>query len=178
MKVNVWFIISQHFETLSTQCPDGRKRVSFADILLFFGAPIILGCIGFYLGIELKEAVFELSVSVFAIFSALLLSVQVAMYGVFKAERKALGDKVLDNDAAEKAEEMRILLREVNTNISYLILISCVSVSVFLLFFATNLPAWLKTGVLIAIYTHFILTLAMVLKRAHIVFDSEYRTSI
>lgn len=178
MKINILFIITEHLNTLSSQSPDGSQERSKRDILLFFGLPMILGVISYFFGVEAQEALYELSVSVFAIFSALLLSAQVAMYGVFKSDRRGLKDQVLDDEDRERAEEMRKLIREVNTNISYLIIISCLAVSVFLIFFAIKLPARLETGVLITIYAHFILTLSMVLKRAHLVFDSEYRTSL
>lgn len=177
MKVDVWFIVCEHIRTLTIDGVDGKPRNSLGDSLLFYALPLVLGGLAWWFCFEVREAVYELSVSVFAIFSALLLSVQVAMYGVFKSERKLSNDKVLDDASREKVEELRRLLREINTNISYLILLSCVAVSIFLVFFAISLPPSVETGILIAVYAHFILTVAMVLKRAHLVFDAEYRTS-
>lgn len=177
MKLNVWFIIVAHIKTLSIDGPDGTSHISALDVFVFYLIPASLGCLAWYLCFDVRDAVYELSVSVFAIFSALLLSVQVAMYGVFRSERKQVNDKVLDAAAKEKIEVLRKVLREVNTNISYLILVSCFAVSLFLFFFAVTLPATIETGVLIFIYAHFILTIAMVLKRAHVVFDKEYRSA-
>jgi hypothetical protein len=176
MKINVWFIVSEHIKTLSVDGGNGESKKSAVDISIFYLLPLALGFFAWWFCFEVKEAVYELSVSVFAIFSALLLSVQVAMYGVFRSERKISNDKVIDEASKAKVDELRGLLCEINTNISYLILVSCIAVSIFLLFFAVRLPPSIETGLLIAIYAHFILTVAMVLKRAHLVFDAEYRS--
>lgn len=43
-----------------------------------------------------------------------------------------------------------------------------------LVFLAADILASVEAGALISIYLHFALTVAMVLKRAHEVFDAEY----
>ncbi len=96
------------------------------------------------------------------------------MYGVFRAERKSSNDAIMEDDAQRDAQNARELLREVNSNVSYLILLSCLAVTIFLMFFAGSLPEAIEAGILIALYIHFLLTVAMVLKRAHEIFDSEY----
>ncbi len=48
------------------------------------------------------------------------------------------------------------------------------AVTIFLVFFSASISNRLEAAILIAVYTHFLLTVSMVLKRAHEVFDSEY----
>ncbi|MFC5738649.1 hypothetical protein ACFPTV_13630 [Sinirhodobacter huangdaonensis] len=164
-------ILKAHFGTLKNL---GEERLSLWDMLLFFGIPIIAGFLSWLWCIHLSEDVFSVSISVFAIFSALLFSVQVAMYGVFRSDRKATGDSILDGEERKLAEETRELLREINANVSYLIFLSCAAVTIFLVFFAAPVPDRLEAAILIAVYLHFLLTVAMILKRAHEIFDAEY----
>ncbi|RKF16522.1 hypothetical protein D6850_02935 [Roseovarius spongiae] len=96
------------------------------------------------------------------------------MYGVFRADRKTTNDAILNEDEQRDAEETRRLLREVNANVSYLILLSCVGVTVIVVFVAAPIPTKFEAATLIFLYLHFLLTVAMVLKRAHEVFDAEY----
>ncbi len=171
MKISVGAIVNAHIATLRNV---GANEVSKLDLTIFFAIPALLGLIAWYFGARLSDEVYSVSISVFSIFSALLFSAQVAMYGVFRADRKATGDAILEADAQVEAQNARELLREVNANVSYLILLSCVAVTTFLVFFAAPVPCSVEAGLLIGIYSHFLLTVAMVLKRAHEVFDSEY----
>lgn len=171
MKIGLRSVVTAHLQTLRNL---GDEKASKFDLVVFFGIPLAAAAIVYFFDLTFSNDVFNASISVFAIFSALLFSVQVAMYGVFRADKKATGDAILDEDDRVSAEETRKLLREVNANVSYLILISCFAVTVFLVFFATKLPARIESATLILLYSHFLLTVAMVLKRAHEIFDSEY----
>ena len=68
----------------------------------------------------------------------------------------------------------RLLLSELNTNISYLILVSCSALILFLLFYSFPMPERFATAVTAFIYIHFILSLLMVIKRSHALFQLEY----
>ena len=171
-KIDILFIIRDHVNTLKKA---KTERVSFQDIALFYLSPLLAGFIFVWLGICIYDNVFELSVNIFSIFSALLLSVQVAMYGISRGEEKVIDDVVKEAERKEKRKETMELLREINTNISYLISISCISVTIFLLFYAFNFPKSMESVVSIFIYLHFFLTLLMILKRGHIVFDRHYK---
>ncbi|MEI4234984.1 hypothetical protein [Roseovarius sp. D22-M7] len=175
MKVSVTSIVKAHLATLRNL---GEETISVVDILIFYASPAIAGVISWYGGITLSSEVYSASISIFAIFSALLFSVQVAMYGVFRSDRKLTGDDILDRDELKTAEDTRQLLREINANVSYLILVSCIAVTILLIFFAAPIPETIEASILIALYLHFLLTVAMVLKRAHEVFDSEYAKPI
>lgn len=171
MKISLASVLTAHWKTLRNL---GDEKTSLLDIFFFYGLPILAGIVVWLLCIKLSPEVYSVSISVFAIFSALLFSVQVAMYGVFRSDRKMTGDTILDRGERKTAEDTRGLLREINSNVSYLIFVSCLAVTVFLIFFAAPLPRNVEAAILIAVYLHFLLTVAMVLKRAHEVFDAEY----
>ncbi|WP_155734819.1 hypothetical protein [Rhodovulum sulfidophilum] len=144
------------------------------DILAFYFLPALFGFSLFWFCVGLGDEVFGVSISVFSIFSALLFSAQVAMYGVFRADRKFSQDPITQAGEKDRLEEVRVLLREINTNISYLILVSFSSVTIFLALYVLDLPERLESAILGFLYLHFLLTLLMVIKRSHEVFDSEY----
>ena len=171
MKINIFRIVKDHIGTLQSF---RNKKISVIDIFIFYILPINISTAVWYYCVKVPDDVYSISISVFSIFSALLLSVQVAMYGVFRSERKLSGDRILDESEKIRAEDVRKLLYEINANISYLILISCLSVVLFILFFIVKWNPYIESGMLAGIYSHFVLTLAMVLKRSHEVFSSEY----
>ncbi|MGR3505669.1 MAG: hypothetical protein ACU0B7_07335 [Paracoccaceae bacterium] len=175
MKISVRSIFHAHWVTLRNV---GDTKASRCDIAVFYGVPTVGATVSYYFGVVLSPEVYSASISVFAIFSALLFSVQVAMYGVFRADRKTTNDAILNDDEQRTAEETRRLLREVNANVSYLILLSCLAVTVIVVFVAAPIPSRFEAATLMFLYLHFLLTVAMVLKRAHEVFDAEYATPL
>lgn len=175
MKISLRSILQAHWATLRNV---GDTKASRFDIAVFYGVPAVGAMTTYYFEVTLSPEVYSASISVFAIFSALLFSVQVAMYGVFRADRKTTNDAILNKDERCTAEETRKLLREVNANVSYLILLSCLAVTVIVSFVAAPIPSRLELAALIFLYLHFLLTVFMVLKRAHEVFDAEYATPL
>lgn len=175
MKVNLSKVLKDHWNTLRNM---GEEKVSYFDVICFYVVPFFLGVLAFVAEIEFSQDVFSVSISIFAIFSALLLSVQVSMYGVFRSARKEHNDPVLCASDKVKENNIRILLKGINSNVSYLIFVSCFSVSIFLMFFASSVLARFEASISIFLYVHFLLTAAMVLKRAHEVFDAEYSDPI
>ncbi|SDP08900.1 hypothetical protein [Phyllobacterium sp. OV277] len=172
-KINVLSIIICHLKSLC----DDKGKFFLGDIVTFYVMPIFLGVASVFLGWQMPEKALELSISVFSIFAALLLSVQVALYGVsLRPIAKPEDPKKLKDFEQQKAFR-RALLRELNDNISYLILLSVVTVTITLILFFFNAPRVIGSGLAIALYCHFFLTLLMVIKRASIVFSREYEGS-
>jgi len=168
-KINVASVIKAHLETLS----QGNRLVR-DDFLLFYLAPFLCGISFVIFKAEVPEKALELSISVFSIFAALLLSVQVAMYGV------ALRGVTPPDDAKKikHFEELKanrdLLLKQLNSNISYLILLSVITVTVTLVLFFLKPPRVYGSALVVFFYIHFFLTLLMVIKRSSIVFSREY----
>lgn len=171
MKFNIFFIVFDHIQTLR----DLRsERVSLADLFFFYVVPMGIAALMCALRLELSPDVYHVGISVFSIFCALLFSAQIAMYGVFKASRRSSEDVVIGQELDEKESEIRKLIKEINTNISYLILISFFSLTIFISFVSIEFSKVLESSIFVGIFIHFLLTILMVLKRTHAVFDSEY----
>lgn len=172
MKANVFHILLAH---LSTMKVDGDNRYHRPDILLFFLIPVLVSIFVWSIGGSLDREAFNVSISVFAIFSALLLNVQIALFSIYQREWRTKNDSIIDDIQKDKVKIRRELLGELNTNISYLIVIAVFSVTVFLIFFVSATLDPIETPVAVCIYTHFLLTLLMVIKRAHALFQKEYQ---
>ena len=99
---------------------------------------------------------------------------QVAVFGIYLRRWEPPTDKILLTQRYAKLLERKLLLREVNASISYLVLISCFALVwfLFLLMKAYTCGVWPAISVLL--YAHFMLTLLMVVKRVHVLFAREY----
>lgn len=171
MKINVIPIIVNHLRTLHNS---GSTDIAAMDIFIFFFLPLIVSLIVCYGGHYIDKDTFSASISVFSIFAALLFSVQVAIFGVLQRDWGRNEGNTLDLPDSDKIRHRRELLRELNTNISYLIIISCASVIIYLLLYSINEKSMIGTALSVWIFCHFILTLIMVIKRAYLIFDEEY----
>lgn len=171
MKVSVVHIIIGHFKTLWV----GASFKSRAeDTFIFLLVPIIIGFSSVFVNINISKDFYNLSITFFGIFIALLLNIQVAIFGLFQRNWRAPHDDILLSQQIEKLEQRRKLLGQVNTNVSYLIVLSCLclvaNIGLFV-FDANNSIARIISALL---YSHFMLTLLMIIKRTHALFQKEY----
>ena len=171
-KINVTAVIKWHLNTLR----DDKGKLIWADMATFYGAPVVLGA-GFYvLNWRVPRDAIELSVTVFSIFAALLLSVQVALYSVSLRPLSPPDDPKKAKAFQAVATIRTTVIRELNDNIAYLILLSVIWISVLLGLFLLNCLGRGASAFVFAMFVHFLLTLLMVVKRASIVFSREYET--
>ena len=84
MKIDVSRILVDHARTLQNA---RTGKVSIIDILIFYELPVLFGGSVYWKNITFKNEVFGQSIAVFAIFSALLFSVQIALFGIFYNKR-------------------------------------------------------------------------------------------
>lgn len=172
MKFSVYQIVRAHLLTLREA---DSNSPSAWELTQFYVFPFIFSSIAFGLCAKLDTEFYSVSVSIFSIFCALLLSVQVALYSILR-DRLSLPDDPLEKEIeVRRHREERVLLRELNSNISYLILLSCIGVTIFLIFVAVDAYEVAQSAFFLYFYSHFFLTVLMVLKRAHAVFDIQYR---
>lgn len=156
-KINVWRIIADHFSTLKN---DNAKNISVVDLLVFFGLPALL----LFLIIESKvcfsKEALNFAATTFAIFIGLLLNIQVL---IFTSANK--------NNSADRKK----LLREVFSNISFSILlfILCLSICATLLFVPPGTTFVVLQSAMIYFALSAGLTLLMILKRIHIILQTE-----
>jgi len=169
-KVNFWGIIAWHLNTLR----DGEGRLLWSDIGVFYGLPVLFG-LGFaWVGCGISKDAFGLSITVFSIFAALLLSVQVALYSVALRPLSPPADLKKSKKFDEMRKSRDGLIKELNDNISYLILMSVIYITILLACYVASWTGIVASAIVLALYVHFFLTLLMVVKRASIVFSREY----
>ena len=112
-----------------------------------------------------------------AIFAALLFSVQIALFSILQRDMSATtGVQAKSRTGVERRlDERRELIREVNANISYLILIACLGVAMLLGFSLTPHLSLVRSIISTYLVCHFVLTILLIIARVHTLFDEEYR---
>ena len=125
--------------------------------------------------IKMHKDIYNVSISAFAIFASLLLNVQIALFGIFQREKKL--QDIIDPQDKRDYEFIKIkkdLFSELNTNISYLIIVCCLCVMLFLMLYIIDTRKNIEIYLSFYFYSHFILTLLMIIKRTYAVFQREY----
>lgn len=171
MKINVLSIIRSHLETLY----DARSnKTAFMDIFVFYAVPAISGAAAYLLSFKVEVENYNVSITFFGIFLALLLNIQVAIFSIFQRRWEPPGDERQAQIQEEDLEVRRILLRELNTNIAYLTVVSCLALVSFLIFYVLKMKCGFAPALALTLYSHFILTFVMIIKRSHALFQKEY----
>jgi hypothetical protein len=153
---------------------DQTGKISLFDVALFFVAPLLTGALSYAAGLNVPKDVYNISVTFFGIFIALLLNMQVALLGIYQRKPQEPIDHRLSSSHLARIEIRKQLLSEVNANISYLTLVSAVALLVFLICFAFDFSTSIAAALGAVIYLHFMLSLLMVVKRSHVLFHKEY----
>lgn len=170
-KVYPAVIIIRHLTTMRN---DVTGRLSFIDGCVFYGMPIVAGIAGGLSGQLITNEVFNGSASVFGIFVGLLLNVQVAIFGIFIRKVDVSSDPATQVLLDIKYKRRNKVLRELNANLAYLILICCISIALCVVFLGVLRNNPIYTGILIGLYVHILLNMLMTVKRGFILFDAEY----
>lgn len=174
MKINVSSIVRDHWATLYNA--ESGKRSIF-DFVLFYLVPVVVGISFYWLGSNLSKDAYNVSITFFGIFIALMLNIQVAIFSIFQRKWTASADKRVAEVQERQVQERRTLLKELNANVSYIVLVCCAALFAVLVFYIRDLKEGIWPAVTIALYSHFMLTLLMIVKRAHALFQKEYRDS-
>lgn len=174
MKIGVLHIIREHIGSLKNE---GSDHVSVLDILVFFAVPSLLSLAGIVFSFEIEKDFFGVSVSVFSVFSALLLNTQIAVFSIFGRSWEKTQDPRSQKDTESRRKTRDLLIKEVNSNISYLIIVSIFSLISFCIMYAASILPSIETAVTIFLYSHFTLTAMMIVKRSHALFSNEYDTT-
>lgn len=166
-KINIAVIFLDHLSTLRD---DRTGERSWPDLILFYALPIALALAYYSFPFSLPDSIEASLIAVFAVFAALLFSAQIALYGLSPRAPDASGDKVTDEANMKAFDNEKKFFREVNFNISYLILISSASLVLFLILMITHWPERIEGAILVLAVSHFFLTLLMLIKRTHVAF--------
>lgn len=97
------------------------------------------------------------------------------MFSIFQRKWDISSDPKVEVIQRKVLEDRRSLLTELNANISYLILVSCLALIASLVFYAEKWEKGAPPALMVLLYSHFLLTLVMIVKRAHALFHKEYR---
>lgn len=174
MKINVLSIVRGHWSTLYDARSNSR---SLSDVVVFYGVPLAASIAAWYYGFVSNQNVYNVSITFFGIFVALLLNIQVAIFGIFQRKWDYSSDERIARIQTAVIKDRRRLLLEVNINLSYLIVVCCVALFIALLSFVQKYDTGFIPALMTFLYVHFLLTLLMVVKRAHALFHKEYRDS-
>ena len=162
-KIDVLPIITRHFDTLRNNATGAR---SLADIVVFFGFPLIASLAAFYYRLTLTADALTAVLASFSIFAGLLLNLMLLVY-TFAGE---------PGRTDLFAANIKQFIRELHDNIEFAVLVSVFIVILSLIAVATlkkedaNTAAHtgrVTTAILVYLTANFILTLLMVLKRIH-----------
>ena len=172
MKIGVSRIIRDHFRTMRHA---ETGRILLGDILLFYILPVVVAACLVDVSNPTTETDWgDQALTFFGIFLALLINVQVALFAILQRGRATAGNAKRDAIQREDLELRRILLGEMNATISYLNFVCVTAIAGSLLMSIIGLNVRATVLVLIVFYAHFLLTMLMVLKRAHALFQKEY----
>jgi hypothetical protein len=171
MKINVSFIVRSHFATL---CDAGAGKLMTSDLMLFYGLPGLGVPAVWWLGVELSENFYIASIGFFGVFVALMLNMQVAIFGIHGRKWNDKIDSRSEEIKRRDLELRRLIIGEINSNISYLTLISCLVLVLSVIALAALLKSPIYSGVVCGLYLHFLLTLLMIIKRLHALFHREF----
>lgn len=170
-KINLVCVLKDHLATLV----DARtERISLWDVLVFFGIPLFLSAAGVLLDLKIADEIDSALIAVFAVFAALLFSAQIGIFGLYRKTEVTSEDEIAKAVAEHIQEDRRRFFYEVNANVSYLILLSVVSLLWFVVaLYLSGSSSW-EVAVTAFLASHFLLTILMVVKRVHVAFSASY----
>lgn len=168
MKIDISQIIIAQIRTMR----DNRtQKLSAADLLLFYGLPLLLSGIAPYFRWRFNADVLNALLTAFSIFAGLLLNLLILVY-TFSSQTE---------HPTALAKTRTALIKELHDNVAYSILLSIVIVVVTMISVAylkmketPSAPAftvWWLSGVIIFFTLNFVLTLLMILKRIYIMIN-------
>lgn len=157
MKINVWKVIVSHFKTLVNH---NTKKPGFDDWFIFLLIPLIAAGLLVCFEKDVSTNTVNLVVTSLSIFVGLLINVLVLIFSLLQKEK----------DSRLKI----IVLKETIVNITYVIIISVVTmIFCFSMNFENYLFRLIMTFFIYLFTIHFILTLMMIVKRMYSLFVNE-----
>lgn len=168
-------IVSDHLKTLS----EYRKgKTSNIDIFLFYIIPFSVYPFLFLFDFSAKQEIYNVSITFFGIFIALLLNIQVAIFSIHLRRWDLSSSEFLEIEKQRlerKMETRKEVLGHLNSNISYLILFCCFSLAIFIILYAVDAKSVWATSLCAYIYIHFLLNFLMITRRSYYLFKEEYK---
>lgn len=158
----------------------------FFIIVTFYLAPLGIGLAAQLFSIQIPGEQFPSLISVYAIFSALLFGAQISAFSIFRnltdlqkskierSEEDFVLKAAVEADAAKKIDDLKLAFGDINANISYLIMMAVVLLSILIVFAISDTASVFFSSVVISLTAHLVLVLTMVVKQCHLIFSAAY----
>lgn len=169
IKINPYIIVIQHLLTLKS-----HGKISLMDYFVFFVIPVIPAYLAVDGAVSFDLQLYSALISIYAVFSALLLSVQVALFSLFSRRNNTPKDPKLQQLNEVDFSDKRSVIKELNINISYLTIICILILTLCGAGMIFGLSKGYFTVFVIYLCSHSIATMFMVVKRTFIMFHREY----
>jgi hypothetical protein len=165
---------------------DSSKLQILQIVVSFFVAPLGVGAAAHVLSVQIPVEQFSSLISVYAIFSALLFGAQISAFSIFSTltefqnsrfkvnEEDSVLKASLEADAAQRISDLKLAFKDINSNISYLIMTAVALLSILIFFAISEGASVLASSVVISLTAHLVLVLTMVIRQCHLVFSAAY----
>ncbi len=170
MKIEPTRIVIDHLKSLKNA---ETGKVSAVDYVIFFVVPVLAGALGWKFICPDNNA-YDATLTFFGIFIGLLINIQVALFAILQRKWREGTDERSRPIKDEKLTTRLRLLKQANSNISYLTLISCLGAALALASYAGFSGSGAPAALISFVVAHFFLTLLMIIKRLHALFAEEY----
>lgn len=162
-KIDLFGILSDHIATLKRADND---KISKWDLVFFYVIPLVIGAsFSYFVKSGFDSTSVGIWIGALSILAGLLINVLVLLYTV-----KEVGPTEVETT------EQKNLIKEVNANILYEIVIAVIAIVALCVVPALNdWPERLLSGIVIAIAVNFTLTLLMTLKRLRVLVGLRFK---
>lgn len=155
-------------------------------IVPFYIAPLGIGVTSHAFDVQIPDEQFSSLISVYAIFSALLFGAQISAFSIFRSLTDLQKSRVepdeddlvlrasVEADAAKRVSDLKLAFKDINANISYLIMTAVLLLSILLVFAISEAASVFLSSVVISFTVHLVLVLTMVIKQCHLIFAAAY----
>lgn len=168
-KINPYIIIIQHLLTLRS-----HGKINLIDYFVFFIVPMIPAYLAIDGAVSFDSQLYSALISIYAVFAALLLSVQVALFSLFSKRNNTPKDPKLQHLNEVDFSEKRSVIKELNINISYLTIVCIFTLTLCGAGMIFGFSKGYFTIFVVYLCSHSIATMFMVVKRTFIMFHREY----
>jgi uncharacterized Tic20 family protein len=189
-KIKVAKIINSHYKTFY-YLEDKIEKTSISSYLIYIVIPLIISLILTFFGYTMQSEINNL-IAAISIFGGFLFNLLAIIYtqvdkilNAIKEEEEKLNEGQIGKFDTKQNEltNKKAFAREINSNISYSIIIS-ITIILFLLLLNVDLPPLdfinykpilrlIITGINYFLLSHFLLTLLMVLSRVYILLSRD-----
>lgn len=160
-KVNVFNVVKKHLKTLKNT---NTGKSDFDDYLTFLIIPLVIAGILLWRNSLIEPNLVSIIITALSIFVGLFFNVIILIF---------------DMTRRDKVKEIKIeILRQLQANISYVILLSLITIIVILFtYFENTIVSIIANGISYFLLIHLIMTILMVIKRTFRLLEEEIKDS-